>query len=176
MARTPQQFPRTLWLGFSFVFGLLGLAYLISLAETGRVSQHPVLGRIADFTLTNQSGQVTTLADLSNHVWVADIIFTPTMYYEVLKAIPLSLSTLFGIVWRPILAGGAMAVVIGMHPFAHIDLLAVRLVLEVCTGAVCFVAVLVLLWIAAGQPEGGEEIIVSRFKMAFFFKPPSVRG
>ena len=36
----------------------------------------PVLGHVADFTLTNQDGQVTTLADLTNHVWVADIIFT----------------------------------------------------------------------------------------------------
>jgi cytochrome oxidase Cu insertion factor (SCO1/SenC/PrrC family) len=31
---------------------------------------------VADFTLTNQDGQVTTLADLTNHVWVADIVFT----------------------------------------------------------------------------------------------------
>ncbi len=35
-----------------------------------------VIGTVADFTLTNQDGQVTTLADLTNHVWVADIIFT----------------------------------------------------------------------------------------------------
>ncbi|MGH7975293.1 MAG: SCO family protein [Limisphaerales bacterium] len=31
---------------------------------------------MAGFTLTNQDGKVTTLADLTNHVWVADIIFT----------------------------------------------------------------------------------------------------
>jgi protein SCO1/2 len=78
MAETPQQLPRTLWLGVSLLFGLLGLTYLLLLAETSRVVKHalPVLGRISDFTLTNQNGQVTTLADLSNHVWVADIIFT----------------------------------------------------------------------------------------------------
>jgi cytochrome oxidase Cu insertion factor (SCO1/SenC/PrrC family) len=35
-----------------------------------------VIGPVADFTLTNQDGNVTTLADLTNHVWVADIIFT----------------------------------------------------------------------------------------------------
>jgi protein SCO1/2 len=35
-----------------------------------------VLGSVADFTLTNQDGQPTTLAALTNHVWVADIIFT----------------------------------------------------------------------------------------------------
>jgi protein SCO1/2 len=67
-----------LWLGFSLLTGLLGLACLLSLLE--RKSFHhpvlPVIGQIADFTLTNQNGQVTTLADLTNHVWIADIIFT----------------------------------------------------------------------------------------------------
>jgi protein SCO1/2 len=78
MAETPQQLPPTLWLGVSLLFGLLGLTYLLSFAEISRVVKHtlPVIGQIADFTLTNQNGKVTTLADLSNHVWVADIIFT----------------------------------------------------------------------------------------------------
>jgi protein SCO1/2 len=36
----------------------------------------PVLGQVADFTLTNQDGKAVSLADLRGHVWVADIIFT----------------------------------------------------------------------------------------------------
>lgn len=78
MAETTQQLPRTLWLGVTLLFGLLGLTYLLSLAEVSRVVKHtpPVLGQISDFTLTNQDGKITTLADLTNHVWVADIIFT----------------------------------------------------------------------------------------------------
>jgi protein SCO1 len=78
MAETPQQLPRTLWLGMGLLFSLLGVAYLLSLMELDR-AQHrtpPVFGKIADFTLTNQDGKITTLADLTNHVWVADIIFT----------------------------------------------------------------------------------------------------
>jgi protein SCO1 len=78
MTENSRQVPRMLWLGFSLLTGLLGLACLLSLLE--RKSLHhsvlPVIGQIADFTLTNQNGQVTTLADLTNHVWVADIIFT----------------------------------------------------------------------------------------------------
>jgi len=52
--------------------------YLLSLAEYGQARRKalPVLGRVADFTLTNEEGNVTTLADLTNRVWVADIIFT----------------------------------------------------------------------------------------------------
>src|SRR5450631_3464885 len=76
MAEIPQQLPRTLWLGMGLLLGCLGLAYLLSLAEIKQPRPLPVLGQIADFTLTNQNGQTVTLADLSNHVWVADIIFT----------------------------------------------------------------------------------------------------
>src|SRR5271163_4900653 len=74
----PKQFPRTVWLGLSLAFGLLGLGYLVSLTEMSRAHKTVllVIGQIADFTLTNQDGKITTLADFTNHVWVADIIFT----------------------------------------------------------------------------------------------------
>ena len=36
----------------------------------------PIYGQVSDFALTNQDGQVVSLADLSGKVWVADIIFT----------------------------------------------------------------------------------------------------
>jgi len=71
--------PRTIWVGFAFVTGLLGLALLISLLQINR-SRHlqllPVIGPVAGFSLTNQDGQLTTLSDFTNHVWVADIVFT----------------------------------------------------------------------------------------------------
>jgi protein SCO1 len=78
MAEPARQLPRTLWLGFGLLLGLLALVYLLSLAELKqeRHQRPPVIGAVADFTLTNQDGKVTTLADLTNHVWVADIIFT----------------------------------------------------------------------------------------------------
>jgi len=78
MSDNPQQLPRTLWLGIGLIFGLLALAWLLSLAEIqkSRRADLPLLGQIADFTLTNQTGKTTTLADLTNHVWVADIIFS----------------------------------------------------------------------------------------------------
>jgi protein SCO1/2 len=76
MAEPFQQLPRTLWLGLGLLLGFLGLAYLLSLAEVKQQHAMPVIGAVADFTLTNQDGNVTKLADLTNHVWVADIIFT----------------------------------------------------------------------------------------------------
>ena len=70
--------PRTFWLGSAAAFGLLGLAVMLAAMQNVRLQKSalPVIGHVADFTLTNQDGKVTTLGDLTNHVWVADIIFT----------------------------------------------------------------------------------------------------
>jgi len=78
MNGSAQRLPLTIWVGFGLLLILLGLMYLLSLVEYGRARQKalPVIDQVADFTLTNQDGNVTTLADLSNQVWIADIIFT----------------------------------------------------------------------------------------------------
>jgi cytochrome oxidase Cu insertion factor (SCO1/SenC/PrrC family) len=79
MSNPSSQLPRTLWVGLLLVLVLLCLAYALSLMglkrpQPGRAL--PVIGPVADFALTNQDGRAVTLADLTNHVWVADIIFT----------------------------------------------------------------------------------------------------
>ena len=73
-----QRIPRTLWIGVVLFLALVCVAYVLSLSELSNTRHRPlpVIGHVAGFTLTNQDGQVTTLADLTNHVWVADIIFT----------------------------------------------------------------------------------------------------
>jgi cytochrome oxidase Cu insertion factor (SCO1/SenC/PrrC family) len=78
MADIPRQLPRTLWIGIALLLVVLGLVYALSLVKYSRQHRQPlpIIGVVADFTLTNQDGKVTTLADLTNHVWVADIIFT----------------------------------------------------------------------------------------------------
>lgn len=77
MADTPEHLSRTLWVGVVFVFLFLGLAGLLSLAEMKheRLSLQ-VIGAIPDFILTNQDGQAASLANLTNHVWIADLVFT----------------------------------------------------------------------------------------------------
>jgi len=79
MADTPQQLPRTLWIGLLLVLVMLCLAYALSLMGLNRVRRQqalPVIGPVAGFTLMDQDGRLITLADLSNRVWVADIVFT----------------------------------------------------------------------------------------------------
>ena len=78
MVENSRALPRSIWVGYGLAFSLLALAVLLSLLQNARqkTSPLPVLSRVADFTLTNQDGTLTTLADFTNHVWVADIIFT----------------------------------------------------------------------------------------------------
>ena len=79
MPENSRLLPRTLWLGLLLTLGLLGLAFLVAHhqpAGGGDRQTLRVIGPVADFTLTNQDGQASTLAAFTNHVWVADIVFT----------------------------------------------------------------------------------------------------
>jgi protein SCO1 len=71
---------KTIWLVWGGLLLLVtmfivGLLLQIRSRASPRVAL-PVLGQVADFALTNQTGQAISLADLRGHVWVGDIIFT----------------------------------------------------------------------------------------------------
>ena len=70
--------PRTIWIGFVFLFGFITLAFLAWFVQIARHQLLPLraIGPVANFMLTNQDGKITSLGDFTNHVWVADIIFT----------------------------------------------------------------------------------------------------
>lgn len=71
--------PRTIWVGFLLFFALFALAFLLWVVQATRQVREPallVLGPVAPFNLTSQDSQNFSLDDLSNRVWVADIIFT----------------------------------------------------------------------------------------------------
>src|ERR1039458_4926548 len=78
MADSSHSLPRTLWLGLILFLALICFAWLASLhqLQRHRLPLLPVISHVADFSLTNQDGVLTTLKDLTNHVWVADIVFT----------------------------------------------------------------------------------------------------
>lgn len=67
-----------LWIGLALIVSTLLLSFLLAgrRPSEGRGASRPVIGPIADFTLTNQNGRAVSLADLRGKVWVADIIFT----------------------------------------------------------------------------------------------------
>jgi protein SCO1/2 len=74
----PRYINRAIWLGLGLAGALLTLAFLLAIFKTraGLGNALPVYGQVASFTLTNQAGQPFSLSDLSEKVWVADIIFT----------------------------------------------------------------------------------------------------
>jgi len=80
MTENPPRLPRTIWIGFVFLFGFISLAFLACFVQIARnqnlLQPLRVIGPVADFALTNQDGKITSLAAFTNHVWLADIIFT----------------------------------------------------------------------------------------------------
>ena len=78
MAQDSVRPPRTIWVGFLLLFGLMGLGYLLWLVQVTREQAQAlrVIGLVAPFTLTSQDEKNVSLADFTNHVWVADIVFT----------------------------------------------------------------------------------------------------
>jgi protein SCO1/2 len=79
MTENPSRPPRTIWVGLLLLAATAGLGVIVFAAQILRdssVRELPVIGPVADFSLTNQDGAAASLAALSNHVWVADIIFT----------------------------------------------------------------------------------------------------
>jgi cytochrome oxidase Cu insertion factor (SCO1/SenC/PrrC family) len=79
MTETAPRTPRTIWVGLVAFLALFALAFMLWLAATVKSlggTPLTVLGAVAEFTLTNQDNQPASLAALTNHVWVADIIFT----------------------------------------------------------------------------------------------------
>ncbi len=78
MDQTTQKLSRTIWVGVGLLIVILATSFVLSRLEGKRRPAFtlPVIGPVADFTLTNQAGQRVTLADLRGHAWVADIIFT----------------------------------------------------------------------------------------------------
>jgi protein SCO1/2 len=71
---------KTIWLvwgGLLLLVTMVTVGLLLQIrARTSAGAALPVLGQVADFTLTNQNGKAVSLVDLRGHVWVADIIFT----------------------------------------------------------------------------------------------------
>jgi len=80
MTGNPPRPPRTIWIGFVFLFGFISLAFLTWFVQVARNQNRlqplRIIGPVAGFALTNQDGKITSLADFTNRVWLADIIFT----------------------------------------------------------------------------------------------------
>ena len=146
------------------------MSAVFALNVTGHVRSAGVLGwvRVAIAAPCILLGyRLNGALGVAQSLLLADIVFTPGMYYELMKAIPLSLNVLIGIVWRPLLASGIMAVLLCLRPFSPVDSAILRLLMEVGSGAAVFATALYLLWLASGKPIGAEAYLVNYFRRLF---------
>jgi O-antigen/teichoic acid export membrane protein len=91
---------------------------------------------------------------------LAALLFTPVMFYSVMRVIPVTAGEIGARLWRPAGAAVAMAAVVQLSGTAELASLPLRLLCNVGLGAVAFAAALVALWLAAGRPEGAERLAV----------------
>lgn len=104
------------------------------------------------------AAQLTDAAGIAAARFVAILILVPTFFYQLMRVVPVSVWELLGVTWRPFVSAAVMgAMVTGLS--AHmLDLAPVmRLAIEVPAGAITFILVLGLLWLAAGRPPGAER-------------------
>lgn len=65
------------WGALAVTIAAIAVAFIRTRIEEGTLrAPLTVLGRVPDFTLTNQHGQPLSLSNLLGQVWVADVIFT----------------------------------------------------------------------------------------------------
>jgi len=78
MSNSSRKTEWVVWTGLAMVIITVGAMYVLSRKTVTRpvALQLPVIGRISDFSLTNQNNTTVTLSQLRGKVWVADIIFT----------------------------------------------------------------------------------------------------
>ena len=74
MNKSSKKIEWVVWGGLALVIATVALMYAVS--KKGETMALPVIGKISDFTLTNQNNEAVSLARLRGKVWVADIIFT----------------------------------------------------------------------------------------------------
>lgn len=93
--------------------------------------------------------------------WMAvSIMFTPVMFYSLMRIIPVTAGQIMARLWRPALATVSMAAVVFFSGTDRIPLVGLRLFCNVGLGAAAFVVVLLALWLLAGRPDGAEQILV----------------
>lgn len=96
------------------------------------------------------------------------LLFGVILFYTLIQVMPISVMEIADCLWRPALAGLAMALAVnGLHADHEVGS-AISLMRDVAVGAVTYSFVIFLLWHLAGRPRGGEqfvlEVVGQRFK------------
>lgn len=136
------------------VLGATGHARLSGLLAASRT-----LLLVPALILAGVFGGVETIAATRVAVTLA---FIPGIALAIARVLPVTPADIFLRAWRPVLAAGAMAVVVLAVQQAAPDVPALRLLLAAGAGALAYVAAVLALWRAAGRPDGLERAILQQ--------------
>lgn len=91
----------------------------------------------------------------------AAVLNLPLMIRVTMQSVPVSLSAMAKVVWRPVLAAVVMHSVVRVVHSDAISAPWLRLVLDIGTGILTYGAVVTLSWWASGRPDGVERALVT---------------
>lgn len=90
----------------------------------------------------------------------------PLILYFVAKSCAIGASKLYGVLWRPLVAGLGMSLVLGLVPVESMSPIGLILALKIFIGMIVFPLLLMALWLGRGSPPGFEAevmVVVSRY-------------
>jgi len=96
---------------------------------------------------------------------VASLLIIPISISVVMKRYHLKISDYMRVLWRPLVAGIAMVLVVRLTHWTSVEFVAIRLFVDIVVGAVAFVLTLVGLWRLNGSPDGIERMAINSLVM-----------
>jgi hypothetical protein len=158
------------WLALSA--GLLGLSSgsyglfdLIGKPQIGARMQWVRLALLA-IAITPVGFATHDLVAIAATRLVVTALFIPTLLLAAAQQVQLSTSDLIGALWRPLLAGGVMALVVATVD-TYVSLHGPeKLAFDIFLGATTYALAIFVLWIVSGLPDTPEQDIVRTFRTA----------
>ena len=96
---------------------------------------------------------------------IASLLIIPISMSIVMKRYQLSVSNYLRVLWRPLVAGIVMVLLVRLTHFSRIDIVAVRLFLDAAAGAAVFALTQIGLWRLSGSPDGVEHMAINSLAM-----------
>lgn len=88
------------------------------------------------------------------------LLLLPVPFFYLVRIVPVSGREIVARVWRPILAGIGMLLVVNTAHWQSLTMPALRLGLDVGIGAAAYLAIAVALWFVVGRPDGPEATVI----------------
>jgi O-antigen/teichoic acid export membrane protein len=109
------------------------------------------------------------------------LVMLPIAFAATLHLLRLPASRLFGAVWRPLIAAGAMFFVVERYSLANAAIssvsgLALEMTIAVLLGVVVYVAFLAMFWALSHKPDSAEAIVVNKLRLFWRNAATFLRG